>query len=283
MPKWGPRSRLGIYLGHSPCHAGSVALVLNPKTLNVSPQYYIVFDDHLTTIPFLSKGQVPPNWKELVDSCSEHATDSDFDKAFEMAQEEITDDDTPDLEGVVPANDIDSITPNTDSISDVNPLEMPTVSNLYELTLRRSARIRERNERDRSSVNTTFTKKIFGLFTMFCLVTTTIYSFQQTPTPNSSLQKAINHCHMVNSHFDGTLNHLHHLILSSEATNETFTFKDAMKQEDYRLFIDAMLKEVEDHEERDHWTLLKRKACHPVQKLLCRFGLSSERDFLMAP
>ena len=37
VPKWDPRSRLGIYVGHSPCHVGSVALVLNPKTLHFSP------------------------------------------------------------------------------------------------------------------------------------------------------------------------------------------------------------------------------------------------------
>ena len=35
IPRWDSRSRLGIYLGHSPCHTGSVALVLNQKTLHV--------------------------------------------------------------------------------------------------------------------------------------------------------------------------------------------------------------------------------------------------------
>ena len=45
LSKWEPRSRLGIYLGHSPCHAGSVALVLNPTTLHISPQFHVVFDD----------------------------------------------------------------------------------------------------------------------------------------------------------------------------------------------------------------------------------------------
>jgi hypothetical protein len=92
MPKWEPRSRLEIYLGNSPCHAGSVALVLNPKTLNISPQYHVVFDDHFSTIPYLQKGSVPPHWEELVTKCSEHATDQDFDQAFQMAQEESTDD-----------------------------------------------------------------------------------------------------------------------------------------------------------------------------------------------
>ena len=66
IPKWDPRSQLRIYLGHSLCHAGSVALVLNPKTLHVSPQYHIVFDDAYSTVPFLASEDVPPNWAELV-------------------------------------------------------------------------------------------------------------------------------------------------------------------------------------------------------------------------
>lgn len=34
--KWEPRARCGVYLGHSPLHAGSVALVFNPVTGLVS-------------------------------------------------------------------------------------------------------------------------------------------------------------------------------------------------------------------------------------------------------
>ena len=49
-PKWEPRSRIGVYLGHSPFHAGSVALVLNPTTGHVSPQFYVVFDDNFSTV-----------------------------------------------------------------------------------------------------------------------------------------------------------------------------------------------------------------------------------------
>ena len=43
VPKWDPRSRMGIYVGHSPSHSGSVALVLNPKTGHVLPQYNVFF------------------------------------------------------------------------------------------------------------------------------------------------------------------------------------------------------------------------------------------------
>jgi hypothetical protein len=31
-PKWEPQSHIGVYLGHFPFHAGSVAFVFNPKT-----------------------------------------------------------------------------------------------------------------------------------------------------------------------------------------------------------------------------------------------------------
>ncbi len=61
VPKWEPRARLGIYLGRSPSHAANVALVLNPKTGLVSPQFHVVFDDDFSTVPHLYKGTLLPN------------------------------------------------------------------------------------------------------------------------------------------------------------------------------------------------------------------------------
>ena len=79
-PKWEPKSRLGIYVGNSPCHAGNVALVLNPKTMHVSPQYHLIFDDEFTTVPFLASEEVPPNWAKLVEK-SESVSTADYDLA----------------------------------------------------------------------------------------------------------------------------------------------------------------------------------------------------------
>lgn len=59
IPKWNARPQLQIYLGHSHCHAASVALVLNTKTFHVSPQYYIAFDDDFLTIPKLAAEDIP--------------------------------------------------------------------------------------------------------------------------------------------------------------------------------------------------------------------------------
>jgi len=81
VPKWEPRSRLGIYVGHSPSHARSVALVLNSRTGHVSPQFHVVFDDTFSTVPFMDQSQVPSNWSDLVENSRELVTDEQYELA----------------------------------------------------------------------------------------------------------------------------------------------------------------------------------------------------------
>ena len=65
IPKWHPRSRQAIYLGHSPRHAQTVPLVLNLNTGLCSPQYHIVFDDNFTTTTSRIMHKLPSNWEQL--------------------------------------------------------------------------------------------------------------------------------------------------------------------------------------------------------------------------
>lgn len=50
IDKWADRARLGIYLGPSPAHAGSVGLVLSMKTGLVSPQFHVRYDNAFETV-----------------------------------------------------------------------------------------------------------------------------------------------------------------------------------------------------------------------------------------
>jgi hypothetical protein len=50
LNKWVRRSRIAVYLGLSPRHAQSVALVPNLSTGYVSPQYHLKFDDFFETV-----------------------------------------------------------------------------------------------------------------------------------------------------------------------------------------------------------------------------------------
>ena len=74
IPKWGTRSKHGIYLGVSPFHSSTVHLVLNPATGSITPQYHLVFDDTFSTV--FSDGQFDDaTWTNLLDHGHElHAT-----------------------------------------------------------------------------------------------------------------------------------------------------------------------------------------------------------------
>jgi hypothetical protein len=61
---------MGIYVGCSPSHAFNVLLILNPRTSNVLPQFYVVYYDDFTTVPYLRKATVPPHWAALVSTSS---------------------------------------------------------------------------------------------------------------------------------------------------------------------------------------------------------------------
>ena len=50
------RPWVGLYLGHSPLHAQSVALVLNLKTGLISPQFHVTFDPSFQTVKRTFKG-----------------------------------------------------------------------------------------------------------------------------------------------------------------------------------------------------------------------------------
>jgi hypothetical protein len=68
VPKWEPHAQMGIYVGCSSSHASNVALILNPRTGHVSPQFHIVFDDNFTTVQYLCTGMVLLHWADLVRS-----------------------------------------------------------------------------------------------------------------------------------------------------------------------------------------------------------------------
>ena len=169
LPKWEPRARLGIYLGHSPAHAGSVALVMNPKTGLVSPQFHVVFDDTFSTVPHIRSGTVPSNWAQLVRDSSKLVTDQEYDLTrtwFEGVQDPSAGTETEDISEDISNNNQNESTNaalpqtatginSTDSEggheTDSSPvsegdeeLRMPKMVNLQESGLQRSPRLNAR-------------------------------------------------------------------------------------------------------------------------------------------
>jgi hypothetical protein len=105
LPKWQPQARQAIYLGHSPRHAQTVPIVLNPRTGLCSPQYHVVFDDTFSTTTATTTNKLPDNWAELFSHSRVDCFEGEDDTTIRprLAQEwqdtEITlDVDAPDLQ-----------------------------------------------------------------------------------------------------------------------------------------------------------------------------------------
>ncbi len=72
--------------------------------------------------------------------------------------------------------------------------------------------------------------------------------------------------------YDSTMNQIYFLSFSTDvSSNEVFTYKEAITQEDAHLFVEAMQKEVADHELRNHWTIVHcstvPKTAKPIQAI----------------
>lgn len=130
---------------------------------------------------------------------------------------------------------------------------IPIYVNLEDAGLRPSSRLKEKNEKLQAKSTTTKTaSKVLGFFTLLCFVGISVHS-----TSSSCFSQATDTSHRINSHFDGTLNVCSTFALvSMHQNNDVYTFKEILKQEDKNKYIEVMVKEVKDHEERQHWDLI---------------------------
>ena len=290
IPKWDPRSQFRIYLGHSPCHAGSVALVLNPKTFHVSPQYHLAFDDDFLTAPYLATEDVPPNWKELV-VASELATAERYGLAELWCKNQVD----PPLRPADREGELVSILKSTNSegsAHDVNKelhsvsfaeeptmvseggatnkntkiLWQPTLPDLDGFTRRKSTRTPKPSAKVKEISDST-TKSMFGLASSATAFTAISHKVQ------TLIVCVVEHSHGINRLFDGTINRIHHFAFSvSSDSNDTFTLSQMLKRDDVK---ETMKKGTIGNS-------LRGGTCRKMQRPSLLYGHLRLKGFLMA-
>jgi hypothetical protein len=92
-------------------------------------------------------------------------------------------------------------------------------------------------------------------------------------SPTATLaDRAVCRFHEVNELYDGTLNSICAYAFSTLAldmtNNEVFTYTKAMQQPDASDFIAAMDKEIDDHQSRGHWEIVRRSTIPPGMKTI---------------
>ena len=85
----------------------------------------------------------------------------------------------------------------------------------------------------------------------------------------TTTQSAAYQFEQVNENFDGTCNGiLHHVYTAAKEANESYTFKEMLKQDDRSKFVDAMEKEISDHTSRNHWDIVLRSTMPKEMKTI---------------
>ena len=62
----------------------------------------------------------------------------------------------------------------------------------------------------------------------------------------------------VNSYYDGTISMMYAFVTSKNADNDTYTLTNMLKEDDRVMFIEAMLRELDNHNSRDYWKVMNR-------------------------
>ena len=286
LPKWEPRSRVGVYLGMSPEHAGSVALVLNLKTGHVSPQYHVIFDDTFSTLDCIRSEQQPSNWVDLAKYHYQSFIDTPHSPNLleEWTVSQPIFDGSAHPSSLDHDGDVASVSSASlnlpPSVSEVDPgpatiIPAPNTASLEEPSpsheqsprppLRRSTRLRCPTQRLVDSSNANLRKAFEFLSSCFSASQVSLHhaytSFKSELAFSSSLSTTNlqHHLEVINMNADGTPNYLHPLHLAASASdNDVYYFHQAMQQPDCADFIQAMIAEINDHTSKRHWTLVER-------------------------
>ena len=225
--KWSERARVGIYVGQSPSHARSIALVLNKDTGLVSPQFHVKVDSTFTTMrQSFDNKPLKTNWQAAAGFAVQRES---LRSQGERSGLEAQDLQTKSQDPSDPIQNVDQESTKETASATQLPSEELQASE-PEVTLRRSKR----------------TIKPVTRFTI---------AFQATIQGgiNQALQEELEDEQDIEERQDPIR------AYAASADPDTMYLHQAMKEPDKSEFIKAMKEEVEQHTKNKVWTLVKRK------------------------
>jgi hypothetical protein len=117
---------------------------------------------------------------------------------------------------------------------DTDSLLMPEMINLESAGLCHSKHIASQGKKNYNFFSGISKFCAFGLLLAASLMHPTAV-FSHTC---KSVNATIHQCNVINTNFDGSLNELHHMVLAAgKSNNETYTFKEMLKQDDTADFF----------------------------------------------
>ncbi len=207
LNKWLTWARVGIYLGMSPHHARTVAIVLNVETVLVSPQFHVKFDDSFNTVSYPRNQSINVSaWKIKAGFSTPRQTSPTTVMFKENSQQ------------------------NTASLTTTSSLEQPTET--LETTMDET---NETLEATATFPNTTRPQR-------------------NRRTPNRFSDYVMEHEEMD----EPSHNEITTMAFAARIGDPDTLYLQEIKASDADKFRQAMREEIQAHESKGHWTLVKR-------------------------
>lgn len=278
--KWSDRSRVGIFLCHSPHHSSTVPLVLNTRSGNVSPQFHCIYDDAFDTCKRDSKFESDWQYKAKLQS-RPFANIPVIDILptvpipMNTASPNLPNAAVPSPRFVTPWNPIDSPTahdshdsnPSSDNDFDSsNPVNEPATTETPPAVTTPPPPVDEPSPAPyvTRSGRTTRVKKFFDEIHANAAF---LWTFSPC-TPSESDQPLLQNDYVSEPHpfafvLEGVVGNV-----ANSSDPDTMTMAEAMNQPDREEFVKAMHKELNDHVQRKHWKVVPRKSMPLYKKAL---------------
>jgi Reverse transcriptase (RNA-dependent DNA polymerase)/GAG-pre-integrase domain len=239
IPKWDARSRMGIYLGPSIHHARNIGLVLNLSTACESPAFHTKYDETFTTVSKSFGSYVPRSLWQI--KCG--------------LQEE------PDHPEIFNNNDLSTTSPSVNDTRDIT-------SNHHFM-----------HNSEGDSINVA--SEGYGVADHDTIENTTIIETVQTEAPNNNDNDS-SHGIDVESNAKSTRSgrvsrppkrfkdyYVYETILddtferyyegyAASSDPDVMYYHEILKEPDKEMFMEAMRKEINQHNERKNWVLTSR-------------------------
>jgi hypothetical protein len=254
--KWTDRSRVGIFLCHSPNHSSSVPLVLNTQTGNVSPQFHCIFDDDFSSCKTDARFQ--SLWQQKAKLHIKHTVPKKQDilptqaTPFEEANLPAPDapiprfvtqwEDASQLDASSEQEELEHASVGSDTESPHEPETGVQAEQIEESPApvhTRSGRLVRPNPRyfNEAHANTVYLDTYSSALDQVNCILQPVYS--EEPHPMALVSESI-----------------FGFAVSSDP--DTMTLDEALREPDRDHFIEAMHKELGDHINRKHWKVVPK-------------------------
>ena len=244
---WNRRARLGIYLGPSPRHARTVSLVMNPSNGLVSPQFHVSHDEFFETVD-RSSGEPTAPWKILTgirgkgairtEVSENHRTNQRFRDTTDRVQ--VTNEDTQSLQDEIEIEGEQESSQQTDLHAEESTRPTTSISRV-------SGRVRRRTQALQDGIDQ-------GL---------RITSFKSTVEDVDDYYHALHE-----DDFELQDKMRDPIAFKANSDPDTMYYHQAIRAPDRKEFLKAIIKEINDHIDGNHWALIPKEEVPEGEKIL---------------